>query len=86
MRTMLSHRAAHYAYDISKSKQSNLYIADEIEARLLAQQPYKMIAERTCYSEDALRLYESWFFNIHDRLTSPSYITHTIFGKAYIDG
>ena len=34
MRTMLSHRAAHYAYDISKSKQSNLYIADEIEAQL----------------------------------------------------
>jgi hypothetical protein len=54
----------------------------EIEARLLARNPAKLIAEGLGLTERTVDLYESWFFNVRDRLSQGGYITHHVIGPA----
>jgi len=57
-------------------------IKGEIEARILAKEPFADIARKATVSEDAVTAYELYFFNVADRLEAPSYITHQVFGKS----
>ena len=54
----------------------------EVEARLLADEPSGSIAAKVGMRPGAVDYYESWFFNVRDRLQSPGYITHTVIGKS----
>jgi hypothetical protein len=54
----------------------------EIEARILAREPFETIASKVAASSDVVTAYEKFFFNVTDRLDSPSYITHQVLDKA----
>ena len=53
----------------------------ELEARLLANEDYKSIARKLGTTPKVITTYERCFFNVADRLDSPSYITHRVIGK-----
>ena len=69
-----------YSYDHDKSARW------EVEARLLAKESLSDIAQKVAVSEEAIKIYESWFFNVLDRLESPGYITHQVFGRSIHQG
>jgi hypothetical protein len=50
----------------------------ELEARLLANQPSSLIAERLGAPERTVACYEAWFYNVRDKLNNPSYIYHML--------
>ena len=52
----------------------------EVEARILAREPFDSIARKCCLTSRAIAAYEALFFNVLDRLDSTSYITHTVIG------
>jgi len=54
----------------------------ELEARILSQEPFDLIAAKLNLSEEAVAAYEMYFFNVTDLLSAPGYVTHQIFGKA----
>jgi len=58
----------------------------EIEARILAQEPYKDIARKMALTSDAVTAYELYFFNVTDRLDAPGYLTHQVFGRSVQTG
>jgi hypothetical protein len=58
----------------------------EIEARLLAGQPFEAIAKLTRVSPEILTLYEKVFFDVLDKLDAPSYIVHTVLFESFNRG
>ena len=58
----------------------------EIEARLLASEPSESIALKCATTPGAVDYYESWFFNVRDRLNCPGYITNVVIGPAIHHG
>lgn len=54
----------------------------ELEARLLTPQTYQEIAKIVALEPEAVQAYEALFFNVRDRVESPSYITHIVLGKS----
>jgi hypothetical protein len=54
----------------------------ELEARLLAREPVEDIATKLAISVETAQLFESCFFNVQDRLDSPSYITQIVIGRS----
>jgi hypothetical protein len=58
----------------------------ELEARLLTTQPIAEIANRLRMPEDAVTAYEAVFFHVRDRLDSPSWVLHHVFGDEYHSG
>jgi hypothetical protein len=55
---------------------------NELEARILAREPFDIIAGKLATTSDVVAAYEKYFFNVTDRLDSPSYITHCVLGRA----
>jgi len=58
----------------------------ELEARILAGESFESIATKLAMPLEAVRLYESCFFHVTDRLQSPSYITQVVFGRSIHSG
>lgn len=52
----------------------------EFEARILARQPANEIASRCCLATNVIEVYENLFFDVRDRLDTPSWITHQVLG------
>lgn len=53
----------------------------EIEARILARQPYADITKQLAVPEESIEAYERIFFNVKDRLNNPGYIIHQVIGE-----
>jgi hypothetical protein len=58
----------------------------ELEARLLSQQPVADIAKAIALEPASVEHYEALFFNVRDRLESPSYISQVVLGKSIHSG
>jgi hypothetical protein len=58
----------------------------ELEARLLANEDFKLIEKKTCVDAAAVCVFEQLFFNVLDRLESQSYVVHAVFRRSLIDG
>jgi hypothetical protein len=54
----------------------------EMEARLLTQESITDVALSMGTTPEIVELYERCFFNVFDRLASPGFITHQVFGPA----
>jgi hypothetical protein len=54
----------------------------EMEARLLTQESIPSVATSMGTNPAVVALYEQCFFNVFDRLESPGFITHQVFGHA----
>jgi len=52
----------------------------EIEARILARQPANEVAAKCRLATCAIEVYEKLFFDVRDRLDTPSWITHQVLG------
>lgn len=52
----------------------------EFEARILARQPANEIASRCCLATNVIEVYENLFFDVRERLDTPSWITHEVLG------
>ena len=65
---------------------SNSHYKWEMEARLLARESYVEIGRKVGTTEYVVDAYEQLFFNIKDKLDSPGYITHKVFGRAVHNG
>lgn len=50
----------------------------EVEARILAQEPFEVIGQKTGVRWEAIAWYERWFFNVLDRLTCEAYVVHQV--------
>lgn len=55
----------------------------ELEARILAQENFDDVSKKMAISKEAIIYYEALFFNVHDRIGSPSYIIHNAIGNIY---
>jgi hypothetical protein len=53
----------------------------ELEARILAKETVKIIADHMSLSPKVIKWYESLFFNVLDRIDNPSWIVHHAVGK-----
>jgi hypothetical protein len=60
--------------------ENEIFTRGEIEARILAGQPFAEIAVRHCVMPEAIAAYEKVFFNVADRLHNRSYIIHQVIG------
>jgi hypothetical protein len=54
----------------------------EIEARLLANEPFERIAERTGLSPDTVIWYEKIFFSVIDKLKNRGWVAHCVMGES----
>ena len=52
----------------------------EFEARILARQPANEIAPRCHLATNVIEVYQQLFFDVRDRLDTPSWITHQVLG------
>lgn len=59
----------------------NPLVRYELQARLLANEPYERIASRLCIPTSVISTYEKCFFNVSDRLENRGYIAHCVFGR-----
>lgn len=55
----------------------------ELEARILARQPLKDIANRMSLQPAMVHTYEKIFFHVTDRLNNASYIVHQVLGPVF---
>jgi len=74
---------AYSLYDASDDPSEHRW---ELEARLLAREAFGDIADKMGIDPDAIEIYERVFFDVIDRLGSPSLITHTVIGRAVQTG
>jgi len=58
----------------------------ELEARILAREDVKTIANHMCLTPKCIKWYESLFFNVLDRIDNVSWITHHALGKLVFYG
>ena len=58
----------------------------EVDARILAKEPFDSIAKKCHLSVPAITAYEALFFNVLDRLEATSYIAHTVIGPKLHEG
>ena len=58
----------------------------ELEARLLAREPFEAIERKMGLSNDTIVAFERYFFDVIDRLDAPSLIVHTVIGRAVQTG
>lgn len=70
---------AYALYDASDEPTEHKW---ELEARLLAREPFADIEAKMGISPETTAAYERVFFDVIDRLGSPSLIIHTIIGRA----
>ena len=68
------------AWDMSQALDANHH-RWEIEARLLARNSPQRISNCLGISERTVDIYESWFFNVRDRLEHSGYIAHQVLGQ-----
>lgn len=64
---------------------SGSYRQAELEARILAQEDFRQIANKMCLSTDIVAIYEAVFYNVLDRIDSASYILHFALNTEYPD-
>ena len=70
-----------YAHDIYTDNAANSYRWD-IEARILAEEPFDSIAKKTATTEEVIKTYEALFFNVLDRIDSSSWVTNCVIGRS----
>lgn len=70
---------AYSLYDASEDPTEHRW---ELEARILAKEAFDAISFKMGIDVEAINIYERMFFDVIDRLSSPSLITHTVIGKA----
>lgn len=58
----------------------------ELEARILANQPFEEIGQKLSMSAEATAAYEAAFFNVTDRLDNEGYIVHQAIGDRLHQG
>lgn len=58
----------------------------ELEARLLAREPFESIASKMGLTIEVIEAYERFFFDVLTRLSAPSLIVHTVIGRAVQTG
>ncbi|HEX4143079.1 MAG TPA: hypothetical protein VHY91_05985 [Pirellulales bacterium] len=58
----------------------------EVEARILAKEPFDSIGKKCYLSVPAITAYEALFFNVLDRLEAKSYIIHQVIGPKLHEG
>lgn len=68
-------RGLYYAYQINEKRNDTPEPALVIEARLLARQSYKQIADEVGTIPDTIEWYEKLFFNVNDRLQNRDWVT-----------
>lgn len=54
----------------------------ELEARLLAREPYEEINKKMCISAKSIDAYEKVFFNISDRIFNKSWVINCVIGRS----
>jgi len=74
---------AYSLYDASDAPTEHKW---ELEARLLAKEPFDVISRKMGIAPATVVLYERVFFDVIDRLDAPSLITHTVIGRAVQTG
>jgi hypothetical protein len=77
-----AHPALYEAYSIYTANEDPTETRWELEARLLANETFDSISTKMGIDSDTIRWYEKVFFDVLDRLSSPSLIIHTIIGRA----
>ena len=58
----------------------------EIEARILARESFAEIADKTCADPTVVQMFEECFFNVLDRLDSPSYVVNVVLRRSVAAG
>ena len=58
----------------------------ELEARLLAREPFPVIERKMGLSKEVIEAFEQYFFDVISRLDAPSLIVHTVIGRAVQTG
>lgn len=70
------------AADIRFRDDEKRLVRYEIEARLLASEPFERIAEKVGASVESIIWYEKVFFNVLDRLHNEGWVCHCVIGEA----
>lgn len=70
---------AYRAWDLYRGDETPFKM--ELEARLLTRTAFRNVSEQLGTSITQLKTYESWFFNVKDKLRNKSYIVHQVIGK-----
>jgi len=71
---------------LSKNTEKPSQMKHEVEARLLAREPYEQIADRIGCTAKVIEFYEKLFYNVVEKINNTSYILHQAIGPAIYRG